>query len=937
MALSSQLTKFKAPGTKILTEVIEQVPDTPAPNGARLLVINSRKGPVNHPILVANFTTYEILFDKISDADERRGNWGARSAEQMLAVGPIYVLNLRAFDNTLDLAGLQELSAQGDVDNIGSSTIPYSSLYSTSQFWKVDPKQLIKQSNTDNLLVLGNVGPSSLSIFIRKTKTNQTSLTFDQWYKNLNREIPSYVNPFDRVQDYIVDIFIFNNKFDTASFNNPSYGYVFDASGNVKKSVVNQSAITVDGLTQLSQIPESGFLDSITGSLVQNFTDEYGNNFDAVSLLNNRIQEFGLVAKINDSILDTAGSWVEGDLYVSNGKKKPTPIDLLGHSLMNTTAIGTFDVTGYQALTSVESLSYKFNLAVQTIPVTTSTLDSLAAIASTSSIVQHNALLGSTRTVSTATGNYTLTLDAGPTGDLTWAGDDLDDVEVDDYITLSGFVTTTTMNTKYVVNSVGVGTMNITALDASVIVTETADVTVEWADIDILSRNVLYVSGSLTSKLGDKYVAQDGNLASIIGIEHQGTVNDVNVFKLTFDKNLILNSTVDQSTALDLSTLGENESTSISLDDSTILYVHAGPLYAYKVISYEDVITTYQPINLAAYTPRAAQFLDGTKDRQTSILNTLIDTELRDALSNYELIRFNYIVDGFKSYIEPNCKAQLRQIAEDRKLCRAICNMPSIYDFQNSTNPYFTDSIGGKFMPMYIAQGGNSQLPYTTRFSLPNVNGWYAYFFGPNIQLSNGKTMPPAAIVSNLFARKYTSSKPYAILAGLDGVLSGRGVSGVEHVFNEKNDGTGDRDYLDPFGYNVILIKNGVLQVYGNKTANTLVANPMMAIHTSEVVMYIQERVKSLLERFVFKYNNAQNRLVIKEEADSICAEPLGDGAISDFVNQMDELNNTAEVIKNRIGILDTTIYDNSGMEILVHRTKIDSITNSATFEILQN
>ena len=162
------------------------------------------------------------------------------------------------------------------------------------------------------------------------------------------------------------------------------------------------------------------------------------------------------------------------------------------------------------------------------------------------------------------------------------------------------------------------------------------------------------------------------------------------------------------------------------------------------------------------------------------------------------------------------------------------------------------------------------------------------------------------------------------ILAGNpDGIISGEGIVGPEYIFGEKNDGTGDRDYLEPAGWNIIMKKSGLLQIYANKTSFVTVNSPVSSIHTSEVIMYLQLKIKSLLENFVFKYNTANNRLRIVEQANDICNEPLGAGVISGFVNKMDDKNNTKEVIAN------------NGMEILVHRTKIDIDTNTATFEVL--
>ena len=1004
MALPSELLKFKAPGVKLLTEVVENVPQAIAPSGARVLVVNSRKGPVNTMVLISNFTEYVSTFDAISDADERRGNWGARSAQYMLSVNPIYVLNLRQFDNALDKAGLQELSTATAVANHSSKLVPYSSLYNTQQFWKVDPAQLVSPTNLDNLLIIGNVGASNMSVFIRKTRTTQSTLTFEQWYKNLSRTMPAYVNPTDKVSDWMVDVVIFDNQFNTSSSANTSYGYCFNSDGTVKKSVVNSSNAPVDGLTQLTKIVESGYVTTITGSLIQGFTNEFGNSLDVVQLLNSSIQRLGLVAKLNDKLFDNAAIWQSTGSSSSDGMKKPVPVDFNGHSLCHITSVNTFDIDAYANYESVALASYAYDLSISAFNIetleeteaqyvtpqptaltiftallpgtyngTNISLDSKSKIYVNSvtkpSVGEHYVGFdGNLATVKSVTllGAHNRFFGYGINIPVQPFGDDVNYPESHDWSSFDGDNSFTYVNAgkvfpknltnSYYVYPVGhalaglpivhdfsghvVHNPNQANIDNNLYVYQT-DNTGNY--VLLVLPTVGYTPGTQQSiystdiaieRINAYDTDNETTLYATLVANHASVEN---IYQVDFDKELAINNFGDQDATTFNAITYDATKHVINLVDGTKIYTYNDSKVVHYVKTAEQMATSFKPINLTAYSARTAQFLDGTADRQNTVLNTMLDTSLRDALQNQDLVNWTYIVDGFKSYIEPNCKYQLKTIAEERILGRAIYNMPSIYDFAQSTNPYFKQTEDGQFEAKYITTGGNTELPYSNLFSLPSENGWYGYGFGPNILLSDGKSMPPAAIVSNNFARKYINNKPYVILAGpVDGAIGGQGVVDVEYIFNEKNDGTGDRDSLDPFGYNVILKKTGTgLQIYGNRTSQNTVETPMSSIHTSEIVMYIQTRVKSLLERFVFKYNTAQNRLVIESEANSICSEPFGDGAISGFTNQMNEDNNTAEVIRNRIGILDTTIYANNGMEIIVHRTKIDTVTNTATFTIL--
>lgn len=1018
MALDPQLSKFRAPGTKILTTVEEQIPVIEAPSGARLLVINARKGPVNKAILVRTWTEFKNFFGNISIAEERKGEFGRRSAYYMLQASPIYVINLRSFDDTVDLAGKIELSTSASVANSAALTEAYSKLFNKQQFWNIDPKKLIASSNTTRSLVFANVGSENLSVFVRKSKNVRTSLTFDQWYKNLGRTRPEFVYPEDKVADWYVDVVIFDNSFDLNASANAAYGHLFDAKGRVKRLAVNELGNNVDALTQLTAIPEAGFVGTITGCLIPGFIDEAGNNADVVELINAQVERIGLIAKINDDIFDDAEIWNAGASVVSNGKKQPLPVDFVGHALSNINSAGNFDQAQYSATTNIQIASYYIPTNVQVINNDTSeaiengalssqdadtTLVKLTNVVSPAvvtndgttwtykrasenqlyvveetkvgvgekfigadgnlSTVRKSEFVGATRQVA-GLGTVNAPVmpynnDAGVTGSNDWddaAGNstgytytdsgDLFPKHVDGHYIypvghpLAGLPLVYSTATGYVVHNptAAENTANLYSFGRNTAGTE--------VPLDFGNLPAGYTSPDATRQYIepvdiDRDRMTDAKWAAIL----TAVGTERNVYLLTFDKAIAFNNTASDTTNVDkaqYTSTGADRKSSIILTDSTTIDVWNKDvsLSAYKVVDFDKVTEGYVPLSMKAYVPRTAQFVDGTAARQKTILDMLTSSSLRSALTNRELISFNYIVDGFKSYIEPSIKVQLKTIAKERQLCRAIYNMPSIEDFQESTNPYFKQTTDSEFDPKYIPLGGNLQLPYTNTFSIPNVDGWYAYGFGPNLLVKDGGrtiSMPPAGVVSNNFQRKYQSGNPYDIVAGPGvGTISGAGIFGVEYTFNESNVNDGDRGVLDPFGFNVILNKRATgLQIYSNVTSLNTIETPLRSIHTSESLMFIQDQINRLLERHVFSFNTAQNRLVIKTEADKICQRLVDDGAITGFLNQMDEQNNNADVINARIGLLDTTLIANNGMEIAVHRTKINGVQNSTSFELL--
>lgn len=341
--------------------------------------------------------------------------------------------------------------------------------------------------------------------------------------------------------------------------------------------------------------------------------------------------------------------------------------------------------------------------------------------------------------------------------------------------------------------------------------------------------------------------------------------------------------------------------------------------------SIENFVEHYHIHALSGYSLRAAQMPDGTLTRQNEILDVMYDTNIATALQDREVITYRYIVDSFEGGIEPASKIRLSRLAKGQQSSLAICNMPSVKQFRDSTNPLFKLNTTSSFDATYIATGGNLTLNPSNVFSLPGIadGANYSAFYGPNLNIREGGrnfSIPPAAHVSNLFIDKYNLALPYSIVAGpRRGVLSGQGLVGVEYAFDRI-----DLDAIEPFGYNAILNKRGFgLTINANQTAQQTIKSALSQIHVRELLIYIQDGIEAILKNYRWEFNTAQNRLEIKTLADNFLTQILSDGGVYDFQNIMDTTNNTPEVIDSNIGILDTYIEPVRGMGILIHRTTI--------------
>lgn len=1006
---------FAPRATGVYLMVDDQSSNNPItiPSGARLLVISSKKGVVNKIVPVADFKQYTKMFDGISRKDERNGNFSARSAEYMLATSPILVLNLRSFDDTKDLAGKAEISTSttfdnGEVDN----TVPYSSFFSKNQFWNVDPTRLRNVNNNEQLLVLGNVGNKKSSVFIRKSQTNQSSLTFADWYANLGRQIPGFVNPEDKVADWYVDVFVFNNDFSSASKNAGSnaYGYLFDSNG-LRKTVRSADGTLVDGLEELSKIVEAGFVASYTGSLIPNFTDESNRVKDIVQLINADVNNTGLIAAVNKQIFDAADDWepalndpTDPEFYYSDNAKKQIPVDMLGHSLCHINEVGAFDEDRFaqDALgdaSIVEMMSYRYKLTTAEF------------VQETDETVGNEALNVADDAVLTKITNAFL-----PGVSLFDGSDHV--YEVDNSYAVGSVLyflenAKASLGQKFVgqdgnlstINKIefvgrksylkGLGTLSIPVMPSSATVFDDGDsgsysysdeyvvfpkvggLFVYPADHPLAGQPI--VADISTSKIvhnpndTDAYLYQknaDGTDA-VISFPSAGyspaaeelievTISEIegsdvakaaeiranyglqqNIYKAYFDKPVALNKASVKNVAGELDAVVSptpDDSFSIVLDNGNVLDVFNNDLAVFKVADAHTSSSNYQSIVLNSYTLRKEQFVDGTAKRQNEILDVMLESSMKKALCNRDLEKFVYIVDPFKTYIEPNAKYQFAEIGKARMTVDTISSMPFMEDFENSTDPYFQDSVGGEFNPKYIASGGNLQLPYTNSFSLPDSAPSHIWFFGPGLKvLDSGESfvMPAAPVVSNNFANKYRGGNVYDIIVGPGvGSISGKGIVDVEYKFNPSNDGTGDLDILEPFGYNPIVNKSTGLQIYGNRTAQNKIETTLSLIHAREILKYIQLQMIEMLEPFVGKYRTVQNRLIIKTKADEICQPIFLAGALYDFNNIIDNTNNTDEIINASQAVLDTTLVINKGMNVIVQRTTLNDIDRTISFQV---
>lgn len=317
------------------------------------------------------------------------------------------------------------------------------------------------------------------------------------------------------------------------------------------------------------------------------------------------------------------------------------------------------------------------------------------------------------------------------------------------------------------------------------------------------------------------------------------------------------------------------------------------------------------------------------------IYGMLHDAGILRGLTNPDMINYRYIVDTMAYGLDANMggKSYLSSLAKKRGKCTAILNAPSIKQFASSQNPYFADTFVPGVDPVpvfntqYIPDGGNSDMPKSFSFSLPNeeLGSKYCGVFGPFLKYNeNGKliSVPPAADVCNAYVRKFLGGNPYSIVANKAGILSNPNLAGLEYQIDKQ-----DRDYLEPFGYNSIIERpvTGQIMIYSNATAFQTVKSDYNNLHVRELLNTLELQIDEVLQNFVFDFNNPVTRLNIINSISPILETVKDAGAILKYELVMDDTNNSASVIADGFGIVDIGLWITGALTKIVARYTVNS------------
>ena len=362
------LSQFKASGVYTLEfDASENIIINPST--IRLVVGYSNIGPFNTPVYCPDITTFQTVFGDIDRSLEKKGSFFHRSGLVCLQSGPIFAVNLRILNNTVDEFGNPDYAAGADVAryrafsmdteerNGANATGGYldplsrqdkllSSYYNKEKFWFPDTTYLLatqdnagSQPDTRKLFSIVNLGQNPVSIIVRKSLDSRFPLRgFDITVREFfgADNVPSYANPYDYVSDWFIDVIAISGNWTDyqALSNDPIYSQYFTPKGFIKSEIDN-----------FLSLPGINLVLSTTGTIIPNFVDQNGALRYIQTLINNQTPTTGIFCAVNEEALD--------DLTENS-----SVFDLVGHHLVD--EIGPdADIEGEKVL---DFLSYNQSL-----------------------------------------------------------------------------------------------------------------------------------------------------------------------------------------------------------------------------------------------------------------------------------------------------------------------------------------------------------------------------------------------------------------------------------------------------------------------------------------------------------------------------------------------------------------------------------------------
>lgn len=885
--ISLNLNQFKASGIYTL-EFDQSENITLTPQTIRLVVGFSKQGPFNAPVFCPDIKTARTVFGDIDTSLERKGSFFHRSLFTCLQTGPVFALNLLALNDdettspdTSDKVNYRAFSI--DTAEFNGTLTPRlaSSFYNKQKFWFPDPEYFLATVSTidkPKLFDFTNLGKTPMSIIVQKSAVKGYDLTAKEWYSSLGTVQPDFLNDNDYISDFFVDVYAVQGDWtDYANLSiDPVYSKYFTAKGFVTTL-----------LNEFVSRPEVTLIANITGCIIPDLIDANGSNQSIETLVNNSTAVTGLFCAVNKIALD-------------NLALNASQIDLVGHNLIAALTGGQdhIDLISYYAPLKNDQV---YTDVSPSYVVYESPFNVLLAYGPSVGFPTGTALYNDWKAGIITDGDYIITDNLGTQQFLKF------------------FPFTDNLGSSYVeVRAYDDNTFasqeNIAASGTTY---NTGGTLVTGSKWDIVSFYGTY-NEYFTTISADPTKSINSNECIVSNVD----AKSINIGDLMVDSTGARLTRVLKKSQYDVSG-------NVKITCGVALFFYSSNRVQ-KFKRLQDFVTELQFTYLKGFTLKDTHMPNGSDLRMNEILDVMYNTNIATSLASKDIITFRYIVDTFWGGLEPNSKNRLAQLALNRQKCLALLNAPSMKQFSDSTDPVFTDPpTASNPKPIldiaYIPDGGNQDLNPSFSYTLVDqtLGSQYSGYFAPFIVLrENNKniSVPPSALVSNLFVQKFLNGTPFAIVAGpRRGLISDPNLVGVEYDFTDD-----DRTFLEPFGINPIIRRKGVgVMIFANQTGYQRVNSALNNLHVRDMLITVEDDIETILGNYLFEFNDPSIRLEIKAKVDSYLEGVQSAGGIFNFLTIMDSSNNTPDIIDNNMGIIDVIVEPARGIHKFLNRITI--------------
>jgi len=901
------LQSYKASG--VYFEEIDNSISTGTTNTAlRLAVGYNEKGPFNRPIYLSNTADCDEILGSVDRSLERKGCFTNRNVRSMVKTAPVYVLNLlNPADGLTDYCAV---SFDSSCENTDSSTV-FKKLFDRSRFWIADADKMMEEISANvngstqkyGLYGVGNCGTSDISLIIRKAEgLTGYNVTFLEWYGNKENIPYKWINPSDYVSDYFVQVIAVSGDYsDSATFAaDPTWKSYFDETG-IKKDKINKF-LRLDNVTVLG---------NWIGCLIPEFYDKQGKCKSIDYLINRTCNKTGLLFGIDTDALDelklklvdssntmrdaSAAYFYTGD-YDSS---KSFGVDTITMSILAQNDSDNKDDASINFM-SYSGIDVSTNIRCIDASMDSSAGANVFTITSKSTNVDSSGNTGSGDAFIPNIGDYVRAADG----------------------TLTRIVKKRVEDTSVFDDSSN-GTTEGTTPDASKNTnTDSSESTEENTSEDTIASSSKDSVGSPAKKYTYTTVAP------VMFINHSA----YGAYAMTDDMHMDNTSETQPENDgwQDFMVYGSDN---VSGDTTYHVEVHKNIINVYTNLKFIHLKGLKIDNKL-----RPGYDASGKIDKEAGlkkIYSMLEDEGIKRGLLNNEMIDFRYIVDTLTGGLGEECggKVYLAKLAKEKGHCTALISAPSITDFANCDAPLFHDENSASavfdavFDAKYIADGGNQDAAYKTPFedfSLPTEDNGakFAAVFSPYLKYTEGTRtflVPPAADICDTFMQKYLGGDPYKTVANLNGIVTSEFLSGLEYDFDKT-----DRGYLEPFGINPLVSRGGTVTIYGDRTCYQTVNSDFNYLHVRELLNSIELKCTDILKDYIYTYNNAATRAEIYNRIDPILKAMKDSGALAKYTIQVDENNNTKEIIDEKFCIVDIGVWVTPNMEKIVTRITVN-------------